>query len=76
MSASGLLRDFFVGSSGVLRELPKDFRRFPEGFPKKTLKIQETDTKKSIIPDQVFFKIYFTEPLYTLCNAAFMKRHF
>jgi hypothetical protein len=46
VSASGFLRDFFVRSSGILRELPKDSRRFPEGFPKKTIKRQATGTMK------------------------------
>jgi hypothetical protein len=74
--ASGFLRDFFVGSSGILRELPKDSERIPEGFPKKTLKRQETGTKNSKIPGRVFLKIYFTEALYTLCIFTFLQPHF
>jgi hypothetical protein len=66
VAASYLLRDFFAHPSGVLRELPKDSGRFPEGFPKKTIKGQETNTKN----------IYFTEPLHTLCNFAFPEHHF
>jgi hypothetical protein len=63
VAASCLLRGFFAHPSGVLRELPKDFRRFPEGFPKKTIQKQELGTMKSKIPSQVFLKIYFTEAL-------------
>jgi hypothetical protein len=76
VSASGFLRDFFVGSSGILRELPKDSERIPEGFPKKTIKKNETGTMKSKMPGRVFLKIYFTEALYTLCIFAFLQPHF
>jgi hypothetical protein len=69
------LRDFFGVSSGFLCRFfgnpsgaPEGFRGIPEGFPKKTLKRQETGTKKSKMPGRVFLKIYFTEALYTLCN--------
>jgi hypothetical protein len=75
MAASCPLRDFFVGSSGILRELPKDSRRFPEGFPKKTSKRQETARKESKIPGGVFIQIYFTELLYTLCIFSFQYPH-
>jgi hypothetical protein len=61
-----LLRGFYAHPSGVLRELPKDSGRFPEGFPKKTIKKQETDINN----------IYFTEALYTLCNFTFLQPHF
>ena len=47
VSASGWLRSFFIGSSGVLRELPKDSRRISEGFPKKPQKKHAYDTKQS-----------------------------
>jgi hypothetical protein len=66
VAASGFLRDFFAHPSGVLRELPKVSQRIPEGFPKKTIKKQETDTNN----------IYFAEALYTLCNFIFPEPHF
>jgi hypothetical protein len=66
VAPSGFLRGFFTHPSGVLRELPKDSGRIPEGFPKKTIKKQETETKN----------IYFTEPLHALCNFAFIQPHF
>jgi hypothetical protein len=40
--AFGIPSGFLYTSSGVLRELPKDSGRIPEGFPKKTIKKQET----------------------------------
>ena len=47
---SSLLRGFFAHPSGVLRELPKVSERIPEGFPKKTIKRQGTNTKKIKLP--------------------------
>jgi hypothetical protein len=44
IQGSCLLRGFFAHPSGVLRELPKDSGRIPEGFPKKTIKRQVTNT--------------------------------
>jgi hypothetical protein len=43
------IRYFFVYPLGVLRELPKVLGRIPEGFPKKTIKKQVTDTEKVIM---------------------------
>src|SRR5664279_1553827 len=74
--ASCFLRDFFAHPSGVLRELPKDSGRIPEGFPKKTIKKHEPDTMKSEKPSRVFLKIYFTEALYTLCIFPFLQAYF
>jgi hypothetical protein len=42
-----LLRIFFAGSSGILRELPKDFRSAPKEFPKKKRKNQQSIPERS-----------------------------